>query len=105
MLVEVMLICALTNVAPYYDCDAPKWAIIAYDEPFLNDVPVPKLCNKDVEYKIFGCASYNINKEMDAYFTPIIILSSTNYIDVWGMNTLQHEIQHIKCRCVWEGHD
>jgi hypothetical protein len=31
MLVDVMIICSLITVAPYYDCDE-KWAIHIYDD-------------------------------------------------------------------------
>lgn len=104
MIVEVMMICALTNTAPYYDCDAPKWMIVMYDDMSLNNVPIPKKCQIE-RVIILGCASYNRLPSVDALYTPIIIISGSNYIDEWGMNTLQHEIKHIKCRCIWEGHN
>lgn len=103
MLVEVMMICALTSTAPYYDCDVPKWTIVMYDDINLSNVPVPEKCKRDAV--LLGCASYNSLEQFDIFSSPLIIISKNNYIDEWGMNTLEHEIKHVKCRCSWEGHN
>ena len=99
MLLEIFLICALTNSAPYYDFDE-KWIIKLYDKEFVDEE-----CGFLSTNRIFGCASYGEYYKTHAEMKPFIILgNNTTYKDPFGMDTLTHEIKHMKCKCSWGGH-
>jgi hypothetical protein len=103
MLLETMMICALTMTAPYYDCDRPMWEVNLYDDRYLGEGICP---NWEEGVKIAGCAIYLLVPDYDFIVHPVINISmpSRHYVDEWGMGVLEHEIRHIKCRCNWEGH-
>jgi len=97
MLIESFLICALTMVSPFYDCDQ-KWDIEIYDDYDLGKI---KVCPNGIGGTTIACAVYMDDPIWDIISNPKIKLGSSNYIDEWGMNSLQHEIKHIQCRCSW----
>ncbi len=92
MLIESMIICSLTLVAPFYDCDQP-WIIQIYDEHYIT-----QLCNAKDD-NVIGCAHYASNPAYDSFYIPTIKLGSSQYIDEWGQTNVEHEIRHIMCRC------
>lgn len=100
MLVEIMVICALTHIIPFYDCDQ-KWTIELYDTVHLDD----ECDNKNIKkYHVLGCSYYTTYPALDITYQPLIKVGTSTHIDEWGQNTLQHEIRHIDCRCKWTGH-
>ena len=81
MIMEIILMCALTDVKPFYDCDE-AWTINLYD----NDA-----------WKY--CTEFNSNA--CAYWEPPIIHISLNqklWYDICGNTTLWHELNHLKYR-------
>ncbi len=95
MIELALTICALTFVAPYYDC-SEKWDIIVYDSTDLL------LCGRE-EPSALGCSTYHKTFEND----KIELVS--NYYEVMGLHTpklksesiLHHELLHQTCTCNW----
>jgi len=85
MLLEIMTICSLISVAPYYDC-SDKWEIRLYDEP-----PAIQCNNLDNFYVKLGCA--NINRGI------IHVIDFPEHRDQLGQTILQHELKHMICQC------
>jgi hypothetical protein len=94
MIIETFLICALTTVAPYYDC-GEMWEINMHDTKYLSKI----LCDSESDF-VIGCAMYSSNDFINKIKPPRIHLGlDTRYIDEFGQNNLQHEVRHVQCRC------
>ena len=93
--------------APYYDCDnAEPWTIYWYSEKYLDNIRTEdgeKICPTE-GVKIVGCARYMVIPRTDTINPPKIYMGSHYFIDKYGFTPLEHEIEHIKCRCAWEDH-
>jgi len=93
MIIEIMLICSLTDVAPMYDCNE-MW------ELHISDQRYPNHC-KLLGHYVAGCAYFN---GIYGNIIPMrMYVGTSDYIDYYGMTTLEHEIEHLKCRCDWHG--
>ncbi len=96
MIELVLTICALTFVAPYYDCDE-EWDIIVYDDSIDG-----LKCGDDTPNSL-GCASYQ------RIFGNDKIELVHNHAEIMGKHTpklkaggiLQHELLHLECQCNW----
>ena len=92
MIELALTICALTFMAPYYDC-SEQWDINVYDTEFI------KCGSKEV----LGCATY------DRLFGNNKIDLVQNHDERVGLHTpklkhesiLWHELIHLKCKCDW----
>ena len=105
MIEMLMVICVITSVSPYYDCDE-KWVIVledslivpsVYDEPvtgyaidatLIESYPIsltyPTIKNMDnLEWLVVG------NTKRDACFDGICF------------PVLWHEMKHLMCDCDW----
>lgn len=89
MLVETLLICMLTNSAPYYDC-SDQWTIQLYDDELVEG------SSSDLMYIGFT-----------DLLTKTVRLSEPNLsrTDHYGNNLLQHELKHAMCRCNWHSNE
>jgi len=85
MLLEVMTICSLISVFPYYDC-SEKWEVRIYSEP-----PMIQCNNNDQLYVSFGCAKLDQKVIHMVYFPE--------HRDKFGYSILQHELMHMSCKC------
>lgn len=93
MIELALTICALTFMAPYYDC-SEKWDINVYDTELID-------CGRSKE--VLGCASY------DRLFGNDKIDLAQNYYKTVGLHTpklkhqsiLHHELLHLICECDW----
>ena len=84
MIDGILIICALTYVAPYYDC-SEQWTIHYFDN--LTTLNCEKLGIRAV-----SCASWGLNRI--ELFLP---LSNIPLDD--GKTPLQHVLEHLKCKC------
>jgi len=92
MIELALTICALTFIAPYYDC-SEEWDINIYDTEFVE-------CGKN---KVLGCATY------DRFFGNDKIDMVSDYTERTGLHTpklkhedmLWHELLHLMCECGW----
>ena len=100
MLIEILVICALTQTSPFYDCSS-HWEIQIYDTDFISDE-----CGYiGKNHKITGCAIYSNGTEDKYSVKPVIKVGTWKGKDIWGMSSLEHELKHVKCKCVWAGHN
>ena len=84
MLLEILTICSLVAISPYYDC-SESWEILLY-----NDFPVIQ-CNVDEELVSLGCTRIESK--------TIHVIDFPEYTDDYGHTILQHELQHLQCKC------
>ncbi len=77
MLIEAMVICALTIVPPFYDC-SENWQIYIFD-----DVPWDLCRGHD------ACANWNPK-------SIYISLNQTDWVGQCGHKTLIHELNHLR---------
>lgn len=98
-MIEILIICSLINVDPYYDC-SQEWEIHIYWDNFH----MTEICGESSNGIPLGCAKYNKHPIMDKINTPKIYIANVIHYDEWGQSVLEHEIRHLKCRCTWEGH-
>ena len=113
----VELICAITDKAPYYNCNE-KWGLVIHDMWAIQ-------CLGDNYWTIGGCAVWNtdlqypcLDYENDTYDTYKnesckILLShaelwgkkyieiSTITKDSYGNSLVWHELKHLLCSCDW----
>lgn len=93
MIELAMTICALTFMAPYYDC-SEQWDINVYDTKLID-------CGSSKE--VLGCASY------DRLFGNDKVDLVQNHYETMGKHTpklkhesiLWHELLHLTCQCDW----
>ncbi len=90
--INILSICALTSVSPYYDC-SNTWEIWIY-----SDYPD---CHAD--FRSRACVWYNQDSIIGHH---IIKISKDHLRDVLpnGETILQHELNHAICECdndVW----
>jgi hypothetical protein len=85
MLLEIMTICSLISVSPYYDC-SEKWEIMIYSQP-----PMIECNNYDQFYVSFGCTKLD-QKVIHMVHFP-------EHRDKFGYSILQHELKHMSCKC------
>jgi len=103
---QILIICAITAVAPFYDCPpmidgeldmtGEQWIITVFSTNNMT-----KICNDDDDNAI-ACANYGI-----LWKAPEIKLSqnysNTNPRDGYMLkndrNVLWHEIMHLTCKC------
>lgn len=87
MLIETLIICALTTVPPYYDC-SENWTIYIYDSTTHSFEDCSKL-----GYEFNACTIWDtsINK-----YEVRIALDQPEWYDACGNITLWHELNHLK---------
>lgn len=85
MLLEILTMCSLITVSPFYDC-SETWEIRMYDTP-----PNIQCNNNDPAYHSFGCAKL-LTK-------TIHVVDFSEHKDRFGMTVLEHELEHLKCKC------
>ena len=93
----VLTICALTFVAPYYDC-SEEWHIVLHDTNGIK-------CTRP-EPTALGCATFK------APFKNDRIDLVSDYTERTGLYTpklkhediLWHELLHLMCECNWHAH-
>ena len=81
MILEIILMCALTDVEPFYDCDE-EWKI------YLHDNDASQVC---IKYRTPACSEWE---------PPIIHINLNQplWYDVCGQTLLMHELNHLKYR-------
>jgi len=86
MLLEIILICSLTNTAPFYDC-SEQWQIQVYDQPVT--------CNTGQQILAAGCTNF------ESKTIKIYDYAMNNYgtDPEDGFTVLGHELEHLKCMC------
>jgi len=88
LLIETLIICGLTTIAPYYDC-SENWTI------YIHDTDAYTQC---MEFKTKSCTKWPPPK-------IYISLNQPNWTDACGWNTLWHELNHLKTKnvnyCHW----
>ena len=111
----VELICAITDKAPYYNCNE-KWAVVIHDMWAIQ-------CLGDNYWTIGGCAvwdqnpkykcalKYLKNQTIDEGCQRVIdnpILRNHKYIEIstitkdsYGNSLVWHELKHLICKCDW----
>ena len=85
MLLEILTICSLVSVSPFYDC-SDKWEIRVYSE-----LPEIQCNDNDVYYVKLACA--NIKRDV------IHMVNAPDFRDEFGQTILQHELKHLSCKC------
>ena len=85
MLLEILTMCSLISVSPFYDC-SEKWEIRLYSE-----YPTIQCNNHDQHLVSLGCAHLDRN--------IIHIINDSDYRDEFGQTILTHELRHLKCKC------
>ena len=98
MLLEVLLICSLTQSAPFYDC-SEQWEIRIYDSP-----PNIQCGNLSQKWTILACQNYEKRIIKKINFSPgenpyyhvntIHIFPIADEKDECGNSILSHEILH-----------
>ena len=96
MIMEIMIICALTNTAPFYDC-SENWTITIWDDV------IPPACKPDEGVIAVACANWYSTGKQEIHLTYLSAVQNPHTTDVlrdkWGMTYLNHEIKHLKCLC------
>jgi len=85
MIETILIICALTLEAPFYDC-SEQWTIEIHDSLFLQD---PN------GYWVTGYADYKNN---------VIGIGTARMDSCWDgrcLPLLWHELKHLQCDCNW----
>ena len=94
---QIMLMCALTDEEPYYNCDE-KWVI--YLIPSVGDVY--EYCYPDQKNSfhmgVAGCATFDDERGHWAIIGNQLHMKSHT-----GQSVLAHELLHLKCRCNFHG--
>lgn len=85
MLLEILTICSLMSVSPFYDC-SESWEIRLYDTP-----PNIQCNNSDSRFDSFGCAKLQTN--------TIHLVDFPERHDDSGKTILEHELEHLHCQC------
>lgn len=85
MLLEILTICSLVTVSPFYDC-SESWQIHIYNVP-----PNVQCNNSDTRFHSFGCAKLGTN--------TIHMVDFAEHRDHYGMTILEHELEHLRCKC------
>jgi hypothetical protein len=85
MLLEVMTICSLISISPYYDC-SQEWEIRIYSQP-----PNIQCNNYDEFYASFGCT------KLDTKTIHMVLFPQ--HRDKFGQTILEHELRHLRCEC------
>ena len=85
MLLEILTICSLVSVSPFYDC-SESWEIRLYDTP-----PNIQCNNSDSQFHSFGCAKLQTN--------TIHLVDFPEHFDNFGNTILEHELEHLRCKC------
>ena len=85
MLLEIMTICSLVAVSPFYDC-SEEWEIRVYSTP-----PTIQCNDHEDKYRTLACA--NLDRDI------IHMLNLPDKKDEFGQTILQHELRHLMCRC------
>ncbi len=85
MLLEILTICSLIAISPYYDC-SESWEILLYD-----DFPVIQCNNVDEELVSLGCTKMEHN--------TIHMIDFSEFKDERGQTILEHELRHLQCKC------
>jgi len=83
-MIEIILLCSLLSVSPYYDCNN-TWEIHLIEEEYA--------CRTS-----YGCISYN----QDFILGKTVITISKQHLDYKlpdGTPLLWHELQHAICTC------
>ena len=86
MLLEIMTICSLVAVSPFYDC-SEEWEIRVYSTPptiQCNDIQTDR-------YLTLACA--NIDRGI------IHMINEPDKKDNDGKSILVHELRHLYCKC------
>jgi len=98
MIIETFLICSLTMLAPYYDCDE-QWIINIHD---TEDIWA--YCYKGWDLKqhpdkiTTGCRKNYFN--LNSMQNEINVGTGMNEPDHWfGHSVLYHELEHARCDC------
>ena len=85
MLLEIMTICSLISVSPFYDC-SEEWEIRIYSLPPMIQ------CNDYAEFYVtLACA--NLDREV------IHMVQFPQHKDEFGQSILEHELRHLSCKC------
>ena len=86
VLLEMLIICSLTDSYPFYDC-SEHWKIQIYDEP------VP--CHDGVAtVDAAGCATF-LTKSIKIYDKAMHEYGKDSY----RFTVLEHELEHLRCMC------
>ena len=85
MLLEIMTICSLVAVSPFYDC-SETWEIRIYS------VPPTIQCN-DFHDRYLTLACANLDRGI------IHMVDAPDKKDEFGQSILKHELRHLYCRC------
>ena len=85
MLLEIMTICSLVAVSPFYDC-SEEWEIRVY-----SIHPTIQCNNNDDRYLTLACA--NLDRGI------IHMVNDPNKKDYFGKSIIAHELQHLMCGC------
>ena len=111
----VELICAITDKAPYYNCNE-KWGLVIHDMWAIQ-------CLGDNYWTIGGCAVWGMNvqdecvrkafanqtldegcqrlvAEVDLWGKKYIEISTITK-DSYGNSLVWHELKHLMCECNW----
>ena len=89
---HIEVICAITDIDPFYNCNE-KWVLYFYDLDDVWDQCHPE--SKDVFHMgIVGCATFDDERGYSAIYSNKYFENSHT-----GQTVLQHELDHLKCRC------
>ena len=87
MLLETLVICALTLNSPFYDC-SQEWTIFMWDTMAESK----KHC---VKWGTTSCADYNLEANPPIYGIINIAMNDLDWVDDCEHTLLLHEINHI----------
>lgn len=83
LVIDILVMCALTSVSPYYDCDN-TWEIWLLESEYA--------CGTS-----YGCIDYNQN--FVGHHVIKLSYKHLDYILPDGDTLLQHELKHGICEC------
>ena len=85
MLLEIMTICSIVAVSPFYDC-SEEWEIRIYSMP-----PMIQCNDHDEFFTTLACT--NLDRKV------IHMVQFPEHRDEFGQTVLEHELRHLKCGC------
>lgn len=85
MLLEILTMCSLISVSPFYDC-SDQWEIWIYSGP-----PMIQCNDNDEFYVTLACANLDRSIIHMVYFPE--------HRDEFGQTILEHELRHLECNC------
>lgn len=85
MMIDVQVICELTNFEPYYNCNK-TWLLIISDTLPMDMCSTPGELHESVTYS--GCIFF----QKKVIFVPI----GNNEVDYCGRTVIHHELLHMK---------